>query len=168
MLNIDGLCGQTKRCKVCRRFYGFARAQAVKSPYFSGIITGRVERRRDRFRPMASSVSALSSIVANGHQILPTFPPPPLIIPYGGFSPVECGAPHFMRYVAKEKMWRRGPERLHSLGFPDFRRHILVGSYKVLRKPIKPFRGEGPLCSSRSEASRRAKALAFIFRSLSA
>jgi len=42
---------------------------------------GRVERRRDWFRPMASAVSALSSIVANGHQILPSFPPPPLFIP---------------------------------------------------------------------------------------
>jgi len=40
---------------------------------------GRVERRRDWFRPMASSVSALSSIVANGLQILPSFPPPPLL-----------------------------------------------------------------------------------------
>ena len=36
---------------------------------------------------MASCVSALSSIVANGHQVLPTFPPPPRFIPYGGFSP---------------------------------------------------------------------------------
>src|ERR1017187_8974598 len=50
------------------------------------ITTGRVERRRDRFRPMDSCVSALSSIVANGHQVPPTFPSPPLIIPYGGFS----------------------------------------------------------------------------------
>ena len=40
---------------------------------------GRAERRRDWFRPMASSVSALSSIVANGLQILPSFPPPPLL-----------------------------------------------------------------------------------------
>ena len=69
-------------------------------------------------------------------------------------------------YVAKEKMWCRGPERGHSLGFLDFLRHILFASYKFLRKPIKPFRGEGPLCSSRSGASQRAKALAFIFRSL--
>jgi hypothetical protein len=54
--------------------------------------TGGVERRRDRFRPMASSVSALSSIVANGHQVLPTFPPPPLLIPCGGFPPVRLEA----------------------------------------------------------------------------
>jgi hypothetical protein len=41
---------------------------------------------------MASAVSTLSSIVANGHQVLPTFPPPPLFIPYGGFSPVRLEA----------------------------------------------------------------------------
>src|SRR5262245_59536932 len=35
--------------------------------------SGRVERRRDRFRPMASDVSALSSIVANGHQVMRRF-----------------------------------------------------------------------------------------------
>ena len=43
-------------------------------PVFSSPGTGRVEWRRDRFRPTASCVSALSSIVANGHQVLPTFP----------------------------------------------------------------------------------------------
>jgi len=32
---------------------------------------------------------------------------------------------HRQRYVAKAKMWRRGPERPHSLGFPAFLRHIL-------------------------------------------
>src|ERR1039458_6565 len=52
---------------------------------------GRVERRRDRFRPMASAVSALSSIVATGHQVLPTFPPPSLIILYSGYSRIKCG-----------------------------------------------------------------------------
>jgi len=41
---------------------------------------------------MASCVSALSGIVANGHQVLPTFPPPSLFIPYGGFSPVRLEA----------------------------------------------------------------------------
>jgi hypothetical protein len=41
---------------------------------------------------MASDVSALSSIVANSHQVMPTFPPPSLIIPYGGFSPVRLEA----------------------------------------------------------------------------
>ena len=55
-------------------------------------LGGRVERRCDQFRPMASAVSALSSIVANGHQIVPTVPPPPRFIPYGGFSPVPAGS----------------------------------------------------------------------------
>ena len=96
-------------------------------------------------RPMTSNVAALSSIVANGHQAIHFVSSAPSKIPYGGFSPVKCGAPHFTGYVAKQKMWRRGPERPHLLGFPDFLRHILFGSYKVLRKPIKPFRGEGPL-----------------------
>ena len=49
--------------------------------------TGRVERRRDRFRPMASCVFARSSMVANGPQVLPTFPPPSLIIPYRACLP---------------------------------------------------------------------------------
>jgi len=34
------------------------------------IQTGRVERRRDMIRPMTSNGSALSSIVANGHQAI--------------------------------------------------------------------------------------------------
>src|ERR1700690_1909861 len=66
--------------------------------------SGRVEWGRAQFRPMASDVSALSSIVAKGHQVMPTFPPPPRFIPYGEFSRIKCGAPHFMRYVAKAKM----------------------------------------------------------------
>jgi len=49
---------------------------------------GRVGWGRGRFRPMASDVSALSRIVANGHQVVPTFPPPPRFVPYGEFSQV--------------------------------------------------------------------------------
>jgi hypothetical protein len=37
-------------------------------------------------------VSALSGIVANSPRVMPTFPPPPLFIPYGGFSPVRLEA----------------------------------------------------------------------------
>ena len=62
------------------------------NPAWTELITGRVGQRRDQFRPMASFVSALSSIVANGHQVVPTFPPPPLFIPYGEFSPVRLEA----------------------------------------------------------------------------
>lgn len=40
-------------------------------------------------RPVASSVSALSGFVANGHQTLHHVSSPPSKIPYGGFSPVR-------------------------------------------------------------------------------
>jgi len=40
-------------------------------------------------RPMASSVSALSGIVANGHQAIHSVSSGPSKIPYGGFSPVR-------------------------------------------------------------------------------
>ena len=62
---------------------------AAKALWAASANPGRVEWERARFRPMASDVSALSGIVANGHQIMPTFPPPPLFIPYGEFSPVR-------------------------------------------------------------------------------
>src|SRR5208337_1496824 len=71
-------------------------------------------------RPMTSSVSALSGIVANGHQAIHFVSSAPSKIPYGGFSPVKCGAPHFTGYVAKIKMWRRGPEGPFLLGFSVF------------------------------------------------
>jgi hypothetical protein len=41
------------------------------------------------FRSMTSNVSALSSIVANGHQTVHLVSPTPSKIPYGGFSPVR-------------------------------------------------------------------------------
>jgi len=41
------------------------------------------------FRPMASHVSALSGIVANGHQTVHPGSSAPSKIPYGGFSPVR-------------------------------------------------------------------------------
>ena len=41
------------------------------------------------FRSMASIVSALSGIVANGHQTMPLVSSAPSKIPYGGFSPVR-------------------------------------------------------------------------------
>src|SRR6266566_2225528 len=40
-------------------------------------------------RPMASNVSALSGIVANGHQAIHFVSSAPSKIPYGGFSPVR-------------------------------------------------------------------------------
>jgi hypothetical protein len=50
---------------------------------------GRVEQRRDMIRPMTSDVSALSGIVANGHQAVHFVSSAPSKIPYGGFSPVR-------------------------------------------------------------------------------
>ena len=41
------------------------------------------------FRPVTSIVSALSGIVANGHQAIHFVPSAPSKIPYGGFSPVR-------------------------------------------------------------------------------
>ena len=41
------------------------------------------------FRPMTSDVSALSGIVANGHQAIHFVSSAPSKIPYGGFSPVR-------------------------------------------------------------------------------
>src|SRR2546421_484133 len=43
-------------------------------------------------RPMTSNVSALSSIVANGHQAIHFVSPAPSKIPYDGFSPVRLKA----------------------------------------------------------------------------
>ncbi len=40
-------------------------------------------------RPMASNVSALSGVVANGHQAIHFVSSAPSKIPYGGFSPVR-------------------------------------------------------------------------------
>src|SRR5947207_777321 len=40
-------------------------------------------------RPMTSNVSALSDIVANGHQAIHFVSSAPSKIPYGGFSPVR-------------------------------------------------------------------------------
>src|ERR1035438_6121363 len=113
-----------------------ARADALAKVDGERGVTGRLERRRDRFRSMASCVSALSSIVANGHQVLPSFPPPPLFIPYGGFSRIKCGAPHFTGYVVKEKMWRTGRNTPPLLGFSDFLRHILFSTRRV-RERVK-------------------------------
>ena len=43
-------------------------------------------------RPMTSDVSALSGIVANGHQAMHNVSSAPSKIPYGGFSPVRLQA----------------------------------------------------------------------------
>ena len=55
-------------------------------------LGGRVEQRRGVVRPMTSDVSALSGIVANGHQAMHSVSSAPSKIPYGGFSPVRLQA----------------------------------------------------------------------------
>ena len=55
-------------------------------------ISSRVERRREMLRPMTSAVSALSGIVANGHQAIHSVSSAPSKIPYGGCSPVRLQA----------------------------------------------------------------------------
>jgi len=54
-------------------------------------------------RPMTSSVSALSSIVANGHQAIHFVSSAPSKIPYGGFSPVRL----------QTRLTPRPPSRAH-------------------------------------------------------
>jgi len=51
-----------------------------------GLARDRVFPKGIGFRPMASCVSALSGIVANGRRVMLTLPPPPLFIPYGESS----------------------------------------------------------------------------------
>jgi len=69
----------------------FCRQTAIRAPALNHENC-RVERRRKMFRPMTSDVSALSGIVANGHQAIHSVSSAPSKIPYGGFSPVRLQA----------------------------------------------------------------------------
>ena len=62
-------------------------------------------------RPMTSSVSALSGVVANGHQAIHFVSSAPSKIPYGGFSPVRL----------QTRLTPRPPSRLHP--------HPLIGRH---------------------------------------
>ena len=73
-----------------------------------------------------------------------------------------------VRYVVNFIMWCRAGRSRHSLGFPPPAHHIISCIYTVLRKLIRPFSLDCLLADCTSGASQRAKALAFIFRSLSA
>ena len=96
--------------------------------------SGRVERGRARVRPTASCVSALSSIVANDPQVIPTFPPLTLFIPYGEFSPVRletqpCRPAPF-----------RGRLRLRlTPGLRSFRVWLRVQTYRFAAVPTGPW-----------------------------
>jgi hypothetical protein len=69
---------------VLDRFVNLHEWAQVQLVEWSGGATGL-----DQWLPF---VSALSGIVANSPRVMPTFPPPPLFIPYGGFSPVRLEA----------------------------------------------------------------------------
>src|SRR5260370_8794010 len=77
-------------------------------------------------RPMASNVSALSGIVANGHQAIHFVSSTPSKIPYGGFSPVRL----------QTRLTPRPPSRAshrpliarHSRYLVS-RRFVLIGSF---------------------------------------
>jgi hypothetical protein len=58
--------------------------QYQKTPHFWQSF-GRVEWRRERCRSAASVVSTLSGFVANNHQTMLSFPPPPLKFRTAGF-----------------------------------------------------------------------------------
>jgi len=59
------------------------------------------------FKPMASDVSALSSCVANGHQVLHSVSSSPSKIPYGGFSPVRLQTELASRHLRRRAHTRR-------------------------------------------------------------
>ena len=68
------------------------------------FIDGRVEQRRGMIRPVTSDVTALSSVVANGHQAIHSFPLLSLKVrtasfPQYGFKPAVSQALHRPRTV---------------------------------------------------------------------
>ena len=92
--------------------------------------SGRVEQRRAMLRPMTSVVSALSSIVANGHQAIHTFPLPPLRFRTVGFP--QYGSKQVYR-------WRPSPAYtpLKCLSdCPAFSPGILPGRLLSLRHTL--------------------------------
>lgn len=74
------------------------------------------------FRPVTSNVSALSGIVANGHQTLHAVSSAPSKIPYGGFSPV--------------RLQTRFTPRPPSQAFP----RLLIGRHCRYLRPRRWFR----------------------------
>ena len=59
------------------------------------------------FRPMASGVSALSGLVANGHRIMHSVSSSLSKIPYGGFSPVRLQTEFSSRNLRRRAHTRR-------------------------------------------------------------
>jgi len=89
---------------------------------------GRVEQRRDMIRSMASNVSALSGIVANGHQPIHSFPLPPLKFrtvgfPQYGFKRAVNRALRRLAATLTPAQWRSLPCALDSVVGPSPKRH---------------------------------------------
>jgi hypothetical protein len=83
---------------------------------------------------MASDVSALSSIVANGHQVMPTVPPPPRFIPYGEFSPVRLETQPCRPVPFRRRLRPRLTPSLRS-----FRAWLRVQAYRFAAGPTGPW-----------------------------
>src|ERR1022692_1043834 len=79
---------------------------------------------------------------------------------------IICNVLHITGYVVRWNMWCEARKALYWLGFLHSSHHILFCPQTVLRKPITPFKCGCLLLPCRSGASQRAKALAFIFKSL--
>ena len=120
--------------------------------------TGRVEQRRDMIRPMTSDVSALSGIVANGHQAIHFVSSAPSKIPYGGFSPVRLQAG-----CQKRPSSPRGDFDGSTVAFSSVRvlfrsrtcvrRHTRLCRHTPAQRPLAPPRFYCPLASSLTMAA---------------
>jgi len=96
-------------------------------------------------RPTASNVSALSSIVANGHQAIHFVSSAPSKIPYGGFSPVRlqarCRSATFDDAPAPAYRRFQPPSGIHPLllfGYFDLR------PIRTCRMPIRALSPSDP------------------------
>jgi hypothetical protein len=96
-------------------------------------------------RPMTSSVSALSSSVANGHQAIHSVSSAPSKIPYGGFSPVRlqtrCRVAAFTRVHARIYRRLQPPSRIHPLLMPGY---LGLRPNRACRIPSQALWSSGP------------------------
>ena len=99
------------------------------------------------FRPMASMVSALSGLVANGHQVVRSVSSSPSKIPYGGFSPVRLQIGIRPRPSPQAHTRRRLVRGHKSVGpsptFSPFRGNRRTQS-ALEKRPAGRFRSRGP------------------------
>jgi hypothetical protein len=110
----------------CRRIFksksilkgNYRRLAAPRRTPQAANCFGRVERRREKLRPMTSAVSALSGIVANGHQAILSVSSAPSKIPYGGFSPVRLQTRLPAATFAHGSPWTYRPLPSAAGGYP--------------------------------------------------